>query len=176
MNIVLTGFMASGKTAISKAISHNSEFQRIDTDDMIVDMTGKSINDIFAEFGEDEFRRIEHKAVCKVSALDGYVIATGGGVVLDKDNIKELRKNGVIVNLAPDFEVIVSRLANARRTRPLLKNSDIEDVKKRFLARLPYYEDRDIEIRIVKDRSPQEYAEEILTKCRDLARMREKNE
>ena len=120
MNIVLTGFMATGKTEISKAIAAMSDYTMIDTDDMIVKSAGMSINDIFAEYGEKYFREIEHKCVCEAAAMDNMIIATGGGVVLNKANMKELRKNGKIVNLAPDFSVIEKRLYKAASTRPLL--------------------------------------------------------
>ena len=99
MNIVLTGFMATGKSEISRAISRLSDYEYIDTDKMIVEAAGKSIQSIFDEDGEAEFRRIEKEVIRRASELDRYVIATGGGVVLDPDNIDMLRKNGIIVNL-----------------------------------------------------------------------------
>ena len=77
-----------------------------------------------------------------------------------------LRKNGVIVNLAPSFDVIVARLENARRTRPLLKDDDISQIEKRFNDRLPFYADCDIKIPVSNDRSPKYYANEILTKTK----------
>lgn len=162
MNIVLTGFMASGKTEISKAIAKNSKYKHIDTDDMIVETAGMSINDIFKKYGEEKFREIEHECVCKAAAMDNMVIATGGGVVLNKENIKELRKKGKIFNLAPDFSVIKERLAAAAKTRPLLQNQDIEAVRKRFNDRLPYYADCDYTVHVISGRLPKSYAVEIL--------------
>ena len=73
-----------------------------------------------------------------------------------------LRKNGIIVNLAPDFDVIAERLNNARATRPLLKDSDISDIKKRFEDRLPFYADCDYKIKVSNDYEPIHFAEEIL--------------
>lgn len=165
MNIVLTGFMASGKTEISKAIAAISKYRLVDTDDMIVKREGRSINDIFASDGEEEFRRIEHEAVLEAAELDGCVIATGGGVVLNKYNIAALRKNGVIVNLAPDFSVIASRLKDAMSTRPLLRDGELEDIHKRFKDRLPFYADCDISIDVINGRTPRSYAIEILDLC-----------
>lgn len=162
MNIVLTGFMASGKTEISKAIAKISGRILIDTDDMIVESEGMSINDIFAKHGEEYFRKAEHEAVVKAADMDNAVIATGGGAVLNKSNVDELRKNGKIFNLAPDFEVIESRLKEAAKTRPLLKNQDIEAVRKRFDDRLPFYADCDYKIHITNDKTPSDYAQEIL--------------
>ena len=165
MNIVLTGFMASGKTEVSKAIAALSGYKLIDTDDMIARAAGKTINKIFAEDGEGEFRRVEHEVICRAAELDGYVIATGGGVPLNRENIRELRKNGIIVNLAPDFEVIKERLEAARATRPLLQNQSIEDVRARFEYRKPFYADCDVSIHVINGRTPRSYALEILDIC-----------
>lgn len=162
MNIVLTGFMASGKTEISKAIAEISDRLLIDTDDLVVESEGMSINDIFAKRGEEYFRKAEHEAVKRAAKAGNAVIATGGGAVLNKANMDELRKTGKIFNLAPDFEVIEERLAAAAATRPLLKNQDIEAVRKRFNDRLPFYNNCDCKIHVTNGKSPWEYAEEIL--------------
>lgn len=166
MNIVLTGFMASGKTQISKCIAKMSGFNLVDTDQLIVERMKMSINEIFEKMGESEFRKIESDIIREVSELDNVIISTGGGVVLNKENMDNLRKNGVIVNLAPSFDVIVARLENARRTRPLLKDDDISQIEKRFNDRLPFYADCDIKIPVSNDRSPKYYANEILTKTK----------
>lgn len=162
MNIVLTGFMASGKTSISKAISEISNLNLIDTDDMIVEKMGMSINEIFEKMGESKFRDIECEIISEVSKLDGYVISTGGGVPLNSKNIDALRKNGIVFNLSPDFETVLQRLEDARSTRPLLKNAEIEDIKKRFNDRLPFYAVCDYSIHITNDKDPYYYAREIL--------------
>lgn len=163
MNIVLTGFMASGKSAISKALKNKlTGYTLVDTDELIVDRMSMTINEIFEKYGENEFRRIEHEIICEVSKLNNTIISTGGGVVLNKDNVRELRKNGVIVNLSPDFETIKERLDNARSTRPLLKNSDIDEIYERFVSRLPYYDDCDIKIQVSNNHNPQYFAKNII--------------
>lgn len=162
MNIVLTGFMATGKTAIGRAIADNSGYAFEDTDSMIVTRSGMEINEIFDKYGEERFREMEREAVCDAAKRDNTVIATGGGVVLDKRNIDTLRKNGVIFNLNPDFSVIESRVSEARATRPLMKNENIEEIKKRFEQRKPFYDNCDCKIHITHDRTPASYAEEIL--------------
>lgn len=157
--------MASGKTEISKAIAALSKYKLADTDDMIVQREGKTINEIFAEVGEEGFRKIEHEAVLEAARLDDHVIATGGGVVLNRENISALRENGIIVNLAPDFELIKSRLQDAMSTRPLLRDGGIDSIHKRFCYRLPFYADCDISVRIINGRTPRSYALEILDLC-----------
>lgn len=162
MNIVLTGFMASGKTEISKAIEAISKYERIDTDDMIEEAAGITINEIFAKYGEEYFRNLEHEIVKQAAKQNNAVIATGGGVVLNRDNIDELRKNGVIFNLAPDFAVIADRIETAAATRPLLKNQSMDDIKERFIRRQPFYDNCDHKISVIHGRSAKSYAMEIL--------------
>ena len=162
MNIVLTGFMASGKTEISKKLAEISGYRLVDTDEEIIKSTKMSINEIFDKFGEGEFRRIEREIIKEVSNFDKTIISTGGGVPLDRENIKNLRKKGVIVNLAPSFDVILERLNDARATRPLLKDSDIADIEKRFNERLPFYADCDIKIAVSNQHPPIYFAKQIL--------------
>lgn len=162
MNIVLTGFMATGKTEISKAIEAMSNYNRIDTDDMIVEKIGMTINEFFDKYGEERFREIERETVKEAVMKKNMVIATGGGVVLDKRNVEELRKTGVIINLSPDFEVIKERLEIARATRPLLKHDSIENIEKRFNDRKPYYDNCDYKIHVTSEKTPRTYALEIL--------------
>ena len=116
MNIVLTGFMATGKTEISKAISEISKYNLVDTDDMIVEQEGITINEIFDKCGEEYFRKTECEVIKKAAEKKNVVIATGGGVVLNEQNIENLRKTGVIFNLSPDFSVIRERIEEARKT------------------------------------------------------------
>lgn len=162
MNIVLTGFMAVGKTEISKAVAEMTHCNRIDTDDMIVEKIGMTINEYFAKYGEEKFREIEREVVKEAAGHKNAVIATGGGVVLDRRNVDELRKTGVVINLSPDFGVIKERLEAARATRPLLKHDSIEDVEKRFNDRKPYYDNCDYKIHVTSGKTPRMYAEEIL--------------
>lgn len=165
MNIVLTGFMASGKTRISKELSDMLGFEFTDTDMLIEQKTNMTINEIFKLYGETEFRRIESEIVAEVSNSENTVISTGGGVVLNPKNIERLRKNGIIVNLAPEFEVILKRLESAKETRPLLRTDDIEDIRERFNDRLPFYADCDIKIKVSDDHTPRYYARIIAEKA-----------
>ena len=95
-NIVLVGFMGTGKSSIGKRLSTQLRMRYVDTDDIIERDSGRRISDIFAEDGEPTFRELESEAVCKVSKLYNYVISTGGGVVLKESNMVELKRNGII--------------------------------------------------------------------------------
>lgn len=161
-NIVLTGFMASGKTEISKTIAQLYNLRVIDTDALIVEKEGRSINTIFADDGEKYFRDAETEAVVSASYRNGTVIATGGGVVLRKENIELLRKNGLIYYLAPSFDVIAARIENAAKTRPLMKGQTIEQIKERFDSRIKFYENCDFKIDITSDDTPLDIAKRIM--------------
>ena len=90
------------------------------------------------------------------------IISTGGGTVLDKHNIELLRKNGMIFYLDADFSVIEERITEAAKTRPLLRDSSVEDIRRRFEERIPYYADCDYRVRIGKDKTPIAAAREII--------------
>ena len=151
MNIVLTGFMATGKSQIGLCLSQRTGYKLIDTDKLIEKKENMSVNEIFANYGESYFRKTEAEVIKEVSRLENTIISTGGGVVLNKENIASLRKNGVIVNLSCDFKVIEDRLCNAATTRPLMKNRSVDESRALFNARKPFYDDCDYKITISND-------------------------
>ena len=95
-NIVLIGMPASGKTTISKILAEKTDRVLIDTDEEVITSAKKSIAEIFEQDGEKEFRSLEKQAVLKASLMSGAIISTGGGVVLNSENIENLKKNGRI--------------------------------------------------------------------------------
>lgn len=162
MNIVLTGFMASGKSVISKCICDLTGCGLIDTDEYIEQKESITINEIFGKYGEAHFRRLEKEAIREIAGSDNIIISTGGGTVLDKENIEMLRKHGKVFYLAPNFEVIEKRVCEAAKTRPLLQNQTIEDIRKRFEARRPFYENCDYRLDITEDMSVEDCAKKII--------------
>ena len=98
-NIVLTGFMASGKSSVGKILAEKLNIKFIDTDILIEQKLNKKISDIFKENGEQYFRQQETKVVEEISNLTSCLISCGGGVVLNKYNIELLRKNGIVAKL-----------------------------------------------------------------------------
>lgn len=98
-NIVLVGMPSSGKTTVGGILAEKTGLELADTDEYIVKKIGMPIADYFAKYGEAEFRKIEKETIAELSGTGGKVIATGGGAVLDKDNIRALKQNGVIVFL-----------------------------------------------------------------------------
>ena len=98
-NIVLIGMPSSGKTTVGRILAEKSGKELADTDEYIVKKIGMPISDFFAKFGEAEFRKIEKETAASLSAMGGKVIATGGGAVLDPENVRALKHNGVLVFL-----------------------------------------------------------------------------
>ena len=130
-NIVLIGMPGSGKSTIGKALAEKLGRNFIDTDDVITEKHGV-ISDIFASNGEKYFRDIETEAVKETAKKGGIVIATGGGAILKKENVRALRQNGAIFFLNRPLEDIIPT-----SDRPL--SSDIESLVKRFEERYPIY-------------------------------------
>ena len=114
-NIVLIGMPFCGKSAVAEKLSEITGFEFLDTDSLIEER-GESIADIFARGGEKEFRRIEKEIILEVSATSKKIIATGGGAVLDAENVYRLKQNGVLVLLERD------ELPEELSGRPLAKN------------------------------------------------------
>jgi len=125
-NIVLIGMRGSGKTAIGKEIAIITGKKFIDTDAEIERETEKSIPEIFSKQGEAGFREIEGKVVQKISSGKDLIIGTGGGVVLNRENVIALKENGVIVLLEASLNTMVQRLKNTDRPS-LTKHKNIED-------------------------------------------------
>jgi shikimate kinase len=147
MNIVLTGFMCTGKTSVGKLLAEKLGYKFVDTDDLIEQRVGMKISDIFAVYGEPYFRDVETEVVKEVAKKDKFVISTGGGVVLRKVNIDELRKNGIIVNLTAKPETIYNRLKNQPGVRPLLNKPDpMNEIIKLLSQREEYYKNCDLRI------------------------------
>ena len=162
MNIVLTGFMATGKTEISKSLAKLLNRELIDTDAMIVEEAGMSINDFFAKSGEEYFRQLERDIIKKAASAKNAVISTGGGVVLNADNIEVLRNGGRILNLSPEFDEIKERIEIASKTRPLIKGRSIEEIEQLFNYRKPFYDNCDVKITVTNNKSPEAHAKDII--------------
>lgn len=107
-NIVLIGMPSSGKTTVGKILSEKCGKELADTDEYIVKKIGMPISDFFARFGEAEFRKIEKETVAELAATGGKVIATGGGAVLDPENVRSLKQNGVLIFLDRKVENLVA--------------------------------------------------------------------
>lgn len=139
-NIALIGFMGTGKTTISKALSRITGFDEIDVDHYIVEKAGMEISEIFEKYGEAHFRDLETQALEEIQKGKGKIISCGGGAVLKDENVSILKQNGVIVLLTATPETIFERVKD-NTSRPILNNDmSIEHVKKLMGDREPRYQ------------------------------------
>ena len=138
-NIVLVGFMGTGKTSVGKRLSSLMRMRYIDTDSVIERDNERAISDIFEKDGEAVFRQLESEAVEQVSDLYNFVISTGGGVVLKEENVATLKKNGIVFCLTASPEEIYERVGHQTH-RPLLQTPDpLETIRTMLDDRAPYY-------------------------------------
>lgn len=117
-NIILIGFMGSGKTSVSKALSALSGFTLIDTDQKIEELENTSITQLFNTRGEDYFRKLEESLCESLLVTKNSIVSTGGGMILSEKNQELLEKIGVIIYLEASVETIVFRIKNETK-RPL---------------------------------------------------------
>lgn len=167
-NIVLIGFMGTGKTAVGTRLAARLGCEFIDTDKEIERITGMSVKDIFHKAGEIRFRSEEALVIKRLSGKRNLVIATGGGAVLNSDNILNLKEQGVLVCLNADPEDIFKRVSRKKQTRPLLnkKNLSVDDIKKMLEDRAEYYNQADIQIK-TSGMEPEQIVQEIINKLRE---------
>ncbi len=136
-NLILIGYMGSGKTTVGKEISKRTGMPFFDTDQLLEEKFSQSVSEMFETHGEDWFRKQETELYRQLSFLNGCVIATGGGVVKNPRNIRFLKENGQVFFLNPPFLELQKRL-EADTTRPLLRNSG--RMKTIYDERLPSYQ------------------------------------
>jgi len=132
-NIVLIGMMGSGKTTIGKKVSKQLSKKFIDTDEIIEQRTNKKISEIFELYGENYFRNLEKDLTNEISKLKNMVIATGGGIILDKENVENLKSSGIIIYLKNEIDDLEKRLKLNFENRPLLDEANLKEILKETL-------------------------------------------
>ena len=161
-NIVLVGFMGTGKSAVGRMLARRLKRRFADLDDRISREAGRSIPEIFAAEGEPGFRNREAEAVLWASGLKGAVVSAGGGAILDEANISRLRSSGVLICLRARPEVIARRALNTLPVRPLLAGADpLAAIIELMKAREPHYAKADVSFD-TSDHSVSEIAEQII--------------
>ena len=131
-NIVFIGMPSSGKTLTGKALCKYIDKTFVDTDAVIVERSGMSIKEMFAQQGEAHFRKWEHDVIEELSQQNGLIIATGGGAIKNEENIQNLKQNGVVMFIDRDLEHLL-----VTDDRPLSK--DANAVAKLYEERYPLY-------------------------------------
>jgi len=122
-NIVLIGFMGTGKTSVGHALASQLSLTFVDMDAIIEEREARPITEIFATDGEPYFRSVERALVQELAEQEGLVVGTGGGVVLNPDNISDFSASGLVVCLQATPETILDRVMHDT-TRPLLAGDD----------------------------------------------------
>ena len=161
-NLILIGMMGSGKTTIGKVLAEKMHYKHLDTDDLIVSMNGFSINDIFNTAGEAKFRELESLVIDKIISLNSVVISTGGGIILNPENVQKLKSMGTIIYLKGSVEQLEKNLEGTLDTRPLLKTHSLDAI---LMVRNSLYEqaaDWTIEI---DHQSVEDIVTSVLKKC-----------
>jgi len=138
-NIYLVGFMGTGKTAVGQELAKKKKWQFVDLDELIELRERKTISDIFTKDGEPYFRRLEHRVLKEVASQKKFVVACGGGIMIKFENIKVMKKTGIIICLSATPEVILKRVSGCTH-RPLLKVGDPKrQIELLLKIRQPYY-------------------------------------
>jgi shikimate kinase len=135
-NIVLTGFMGTGKSTVGKMLARRLGYTFVDTDHIIESRAGLSVARIFETLGEPAFREMETELARELGAKQKQVIATGGGMLVNPINRELLEQSGRVFCLTADLDSIIKRLSSprARTQRPLLKAVDLKEHVTKMLA------------------------------------------
>lgn len=163
-NIVLVGFMGTGKSTIGRALARRLEWRFVDTDQVIERVAGASIPTLFLQEGEQAFRDRETTAILGISAGERQVIATGGGAVLREDNVAALRGAGVVVLLTAQPEVILERVSRRPEQRPILNGDEppLTRILRLLGERGPSYQRAAHAIVDTSERSPNAIVDELV--------------
>jgi len=146
LNITFCGMMGSGKSIIGSKFAKIIKFNFVDTDALIEKKTGKSISQIFENFGEAHFRELEEKYISKILLKKNYVISLGGGVMNNVSLRKVLKQKSFNIYLSVSNSELVKRLENSNK-RPLIKNKNTENILEELLKkREKYYNKADLKI------------------------------
>jgi len=143
-NLALVGFMGTGKTSIGRLVAEQLHFHFLDTDEIIQSRTGRTITDIFAQDGEPAFRALEKNLVGELATQTGAVIATGGGLPTNAENLESLKNFALVVCLWASPEKIWERV-RSQSHRPLLHDPNPQKkIRELLTAREPFYKQADV--------------------------------
>ncbi|MEK6643361.1 MAG: shikimate kinase [Planctomycetota bacterium] len=144
MNLLLIGHRGSGKSTVGQLLATRLDYRFTDTDEIIIEQSGRTIADIFARDGEQAFRRMEKKVLESLRKAQSRVISLGGGSVMDPDNRVLVRRLGKVVWLRAPAAVLWSRISkdpHTSRTRPnLTASGGLAEVESVLEEREPVYQ------------------------------------
>lgn len=163
-NIILIGYMGSGKSTVARELHQRNNMEIIDTDSKIVKEQGKSINEIFAQDGETAFRDLETDCLKQLSEKkDSFILSTGGGMPVREENRALLKNLGTVFFLKADTDTILERVKHDT-ARPLLQDEDRRSkIETMLMTRTPLYEAAADYIIVTDGRTVEEIAGEIIS-------------
>ncbi len=165
VNIALIGFMGAGKTSVGRLVAEQLHFDYLDTDELIQSRTGRTITEIFSTDGEPAFRKMEQELVAELAARTKTVIATGGGLPVNPQNLAGLKTHALVVCLWASPEKIWERVKNQTH-RPLLQDADPQKkIRDLLAAREPFYKQADVLLN-TELRSIREVAQQVVHQFR----------
>lgn len=165
VNLALIGFMGAGKSSVGRLVAEQLRFDYLDTDELIVSRTGRAIADIFKTDGEPAFRALERQVVAELTSRTKTLIATGGGLPVNPDNLASLKTHALVVCLWASPEKIWERVKNQSH-RPLLHDTNPQDkIRELLAAREPFYKQADVLLN-TELRSLREVAQQVIHQFR----------
>jgi shikimate kinase len=165
VNLALIGFMGAGKTSVGRLAAEQLHFDCLDTDELIQSRAGRSITEIFSTDGEAAFRKMESELVAELAARTKTVIATGGGLPMNPQNLVSLKTHALVVCLWASPEKIWERVKNQTH-RPLLHDADPQKkIRELLAAREPFYRQADVLLN-TELRSVREVAQQVVHQFR----------
>ena len=160
-NLVLIGLMGAGKSAIGRMTAQTLGIPFIDSDHEIERVSRMSISDLFAAYGEAEFRALETRVIKRLLRSGPRVVSTGGGAYINENTRRHIRRGGLTVWLKADLDVLWERV-NKRDTRPLLKTENPRQTLENLMnARYPVYAEADLTV-LSRDVKKETMVEEVL--------------
>jgi len=143
-NLALVGFMGCGKSTVGRQVAGELGFEFVDADTLIEERAGISKTEIFSTEGETVFRKMEREIIDELSERKKLVIATGGGAVVDPENLTSLKKHALVICLWANAETIHKRTKHQSH-RPLLQQADpLPTIRKMLAEREPHYKQADV--------------------------------
>ena len=161
-NLVLIGLMGAGKSAIGRMTAQALGVPFVDSDHEIERVSRMSITDLFAAYGEAEFRALETRVIKRLLRSGPRVVSTGGGAYINENTRRHIKRGGLTVWLKADLDVLWERV-NKRDTRPLLKTENPRQTLENLMnARYPIYAEADLTV-MSRDVKKETMVEEVLT-------------
>ena len=146
-SLVFVGMMGCGKSAIGKAVAAKLDRNFYDSDAEIVEAAGMSIPEIFENFGENEFRRVENRVIERLLKEEPAVIALGGGAFMSAKTRKAVKRRAISIWLKADIDLLVKRVSRRPGKRPLLATGDPKAILEKLSAeRNPVYEQTEVQV------------------------------